>query len=92
VLIGVIRPTESRDLEAAGESLEAIANAFHAQVPEGWQLLHQRVTMPKGSSALTATGRMARWGELQEIQAPDLDALQAAVPEGWQLMSVRRAD
>jgi len=90
VLIGVIRPTETRDLEAAGASLEAIASAFQAQVPEGWQLTHQSVTMPKGSSALTATGRMARWGELREVQAPDLDALHAAVPDGWALMSVRR--
>lgn len=91
MLIGVIRPTESRDLTAEGETLEAIHDAFMAQVPEGWQFTHSSVAMPKGSKALTATGRMARWGETREIEAPDLDALHTAVPDGWSLMSVRRA-
>lgn len=91
MLIGVIRPTETRDLTAEGETLEVVHNAFLAQVPDGWELTHTSVSMPKGSTALTATGRMARWGETREIEAPDLDALHAAVPEGWALMSVRQA-
>jgi len=91
VLTGVIRPTETRDLTAAGASLEEIAAAFAAQVPAGWQLLDTKVSMPKGSTTMTATGRMARWGETREIQAPDMAALRAQVPDGWALISVRRS-
>ncbi|MER7797905.1 hypothetical protein [Microbacterium sp. NPDC096154] len=91
MLIGVIRPTETRELTAEGESLEAIQNALLAQVPDGWQLTHKKVSMPKGSTALTAEARMARWGETRELEAENLDALQAQVPDGWALMSVRPA-
>jgi hypothetical protein len=91
VLIGVIRPTESRELTAEGESLDAVRRALQAQVPDGWQLLHSKVTMPKGSTALTASARMARWAETREIEADDMPGLEAKVPEGWSLISVRRA-
>jgi uncharacterized protein (UPF0548 family) len=87
----VIRPTEVRELTAEGESLSEIAAAFAAQVPAGWQLTQSHVAMPKGTTKMTATGRMARWGETRDIEADDLAALRAQVPDGWQLMSVRRA-
>ncbi|KQZ04933.1 hypothetical protein ASD19_02625 [Microbacterium sp. Root53] len=89
MLIGVIRPTETRELSAEGATLDDVHRALEAQVPEGWQLTHAKVSMPKGSSALTATGRMARWGETREISAADMAALEAQVPEGWSLLAVR---
>lgn len=90
MLIGVIRPAEVRELSAEGATLEDVHRALEAQVPDGWELTHSKVSMPKGSTALTATGRMARWGETREISAPDMSALTAQVPEGWSLLSVRR--
>lgn len=90
MLIGVIRPTESADLTAEGESLEAISRALQAQTPDGWELVQQKVSMPKGSTMLTATGRISRWGELREIQAEDLAGLRPQLEGGWQLLSVRR--
>ncbi|GAA3650605.1 hypothetical protein [Microbacterium marinilacus] len=92
MLIGVIRPTESQDLTAEGDSLAAIGDALRTQVPEGWQLTDSKVTMPKGSTMLTAVGRMARWGETREIQGADVAALEAQVPDGWALLSVRSTD
>ncbi|ABM10460.1 MULTISPECIES: hypothetical protein [Paenarthrobacter] len=36
---GVIRPMETRELEAEGEDYAAAREALLAQVPEGWQVL-----------------------------------------------------
>jgi hypothetical protein len=36
---GVIRPIETRELEAEGENYTAAREALLAQVPEGWQVL-----------------------------------------------------
>lgn len=36
---GIIRPTETRELEAEGESFLAAREALQQQVPEGWQLI-----------------------------------------------------
>ena len=91
MLIGVIRPTETVDLTAEGESLEAIAATLRAQIPEGWELVQQKVSMLKGSTMLAATGRISRWGEVREIQADDIAGIRAQVQDGWQLLSVRSA-
>lgn len=90
MLIGVIRPTESQEMAAEAESLDELQRSLETQVPDGWRLVHKTVTMPKGSTALTATARMARWDETREIRGEDMAALEAQVPEGWQLISVRR--
>ncbi|WIB72620.1 hypothetical protein [Curtobacterium sp. MCBD17_026] len=37
-----IRSTETRELEAEGESYEAARAALDAQVPDGWQLTGYR--------------------------------------------------
>ncbi|MBY0688431.1 hypothetical protein K5S26_07735 [Microbacterium marinilacus] len=87
----MIRPSETRELTAEGASLEEIVGALLAQTPEGWQLTHKKVTMPKGTTKMVAVGRAARWGDVQEIEAADLTALRAAVPDGWQLLNVRNA-
>lgn len=38
-VVGVISPTEKREIRAEGESYEDARDALKAQVPEGWQLL-----------------------------------------------------
>ncbi|WP_345750140.1 hypothetical protein [Microbacterium rhizophilus] len=90
MLIGKIRPQETRELTAEGESLEAIAAGFRAQTPAGWELLQQHAELVKGSTQLAATATIARWGEVQEIEGDDMPALEAKVPAGWRLLSVRR--
>lgn len=89
MLIGMVRPTETRELTAEGDSLETVHRALEAQVPAGWKLTDAKVAMIKGSTALTVAGKMARWGETREIEADDMAALEAKIPEGWRLLSVR---
>jgi hypothetical protein len=36
---GIMRPIETKELEAEGEDYAAARKALEAQVPEGWQLL-----------------------------------------------------
>ena len=36
---GIMRPIETRELEAEGEDYAAAREALEAQVPEGWLLL-----------------------------------------------------
>lgn len=86
----MVRPTETRELTAEGESLEAIAQAFRAQTPDGWELLSSPVTMPKGTTAMKASGVIGLRAEVREIEADDMATLEAKVPDGWQLLSVRR--
>lgn len=38
-VVGVMSPTEKREIRAEGESYEDAREALKAQVPEGWQLL-----------------------------------------------------
>lgn len=37
-VVGVISPTEKREIRAEGEDYEAARDALQAQVPEGWRL------------------------------------------------------
>lgn len=90
MLIGMVRPTETRELTAEGDSLESVHRALEAKVPAGWKLTDAKVAMIKGSTALTVAGKAARWGDVREIEADDMPSLEAKVPDGWQLLSVRR--
>lgn len=89
MLIGAIRPTETVELQAKGDSLEAIAAALQVQIPDGWELVQQKVSMIKGSTMLTAVGRVSRWGEIREVEGDDMAGVRSRVPDGWQLLSVR---
>ncbi|MBD3942800.1 hypothetical protein IF188_13950 [Microbacterium sp. NEAU-LLC] len=88
MLIGRIRPVETRTVEVQGESLAALRAAVDAQLPDGWVVTDVPAAMPKGSQLLTSTASMARRDGIQQIEADDRDALQAKVPEGWQLLGV----
>lgn len=90
MLIGLIRPVETRTIDVEGPSLEALEAAVASQLPDGWQITDIPATMPKGSQLLTSTATIARCDGACEIEADDMAALEAKVPGGWQLLSVRR--
>jgi len=88
MLIGRIRPVETRTFEVQGESLAALRAAVDAQLPDGWVVTDVPASMPKGSQLLTSTAKIARRDGVEQIEADDLPALEAKVPEGWQLLGV----
>ncbi|GAA5203104.1 hypothetical protein [Microbacterium jejuense] len=88
MLIGRIRPVETRTVEVQGESLAALRSAVDAQLPAGWVITDVPAAMPKGSQLLTSTASMARRDGVEQIEADDQAALEAKVPEGWQLLGV----
>jgi hypothetical protein len=88
MLIGRIRPVETRTVDVEGPSLEALSAAVAAQLPAGWVATDIPAAMPKGSQLLTSTATMGRRDGVEQIEADDMAALEAKVPEGWQLLSV----
>ena len=90
MLIGLIRPVETRTIDVEGPSLEALQDAVAAQLPEGWQITDVPAAMPKGSQMLTSTATIARRDRVREIEADDMTALEGKVPDGWRLLSVRK--
>jgi hypothetical protein len=88
MLIGRIRPVETRTVDVEGASLEALSAAVTTQLPAGWVATDIPAAMPKGSQLLTSTASMARRDGVEQIEADDMAALEAKVPEGWQLLSV----
>lgn len=89
MLIGLLRPTETRTVELEGESLADVAGKAAAETPAGWELLSAPVRMRKGSTILDATATIARRDQTREIEADDMTALRAKVPDGAQLVHVR---
>ncbi|GAA5198468.1 hypothetical protein [Microbacterium jejuense] len=89
MLIGTIRPVETRTIEVEGDSLAALQAAVDAQLPDGWVATNVPAAMPKGSQLLTSTATITRMDGTQEIEADDMTALEAKVPDGWKLLSVR---
>ncbi|MDR7184906.1 hypothetical protein J2X85_001940 [Microbacterium trichothecenolyticum] len=88
MLIGRIRPVETRTVDVEGASLEALSAAVRAELAAGWVVTDVPAAMPKGSQLLTSTATMARRDGVEQIEADDMAALQAKVPEGWQLLGV----
>lgn len=88
MLVGRIRPVETRTVDVEGASLEALSAAVAAQLSAGWVVTDVPAAMPKGSQLLTSTATMARRDGVEQIEADDMAALEAKVPEGWQLLSV----
>jgi hypothetical protein len=41
-VVATIRPTETREIEAAGEDYQTARDAAAAQVPAGWQVIAYR--------------------------------------------------
>lgn len=89
MLIGLIRPVETRSFDVQGASLAALRDAVAAELPAGWEITDIPAAMPKGSQLLTSTATIARRDGVEQIEADDLDALHAKVPDGWRLLTVR---
>lgn len=88
MLIGLIRPVETRTREVTGEGIEALRAQLEA--PPGWDLTEMHPTPQKGTTEFRAVGKFARRDGLTEIEADDTDALQAKVPDGYELLSIIR--
>ncbi|MDR6867703.1 hypothetical protein J2Y69_002307 [Microbacterium resistens] len=78
MLIGSIRPIETRIVETTATSLPELMAEIAAQVPPGWEI-----------DSVPAR-RIVRRDGVTEIEAEDMEALRARVPEGHQLLTVRR--
>ncbi|WP_424935495.1 MULTISPECIES: hypothetical protein [Bacteria] len=89
MLIGLIRPVESKTVTVQGHELDEIQELLAAQTPSGWALASAPVSMAKKDTLLTAEGTIVRRDGVQEIEADDMAALEAKVPEGYRLLSVR---
>ncbi len=92
MLIGVIRSTETRNLTITGDDVEELRAQLAAQVPVGWVVTDSPVTKTKQVPSLTMAARLARWGDLAEVEGESVEAVRAAVPDGYQLILVRRVD
>lgn len=89
VLIGTIRPDETRKITVQGEELDEIQDLVAAQTPDGWEITRAPVAMSKKDTVLTCEATIARRNGLQEIEGADLDALRSLTPAGFSLISVR---
>ncbi|GAA3762654.1 hypothetical protein GCM10022240_13970 [Microbacterium kribbense] len=91
MLSGRIRPVDVRELTVQADSIQAAREQAQAQVPAGWVLTDAEATMAKASTTITLHAKIARRDGVEDIEAPDLAALQAKVPAGYQLLSVRES-
>lgn len=89
VLIGTIRPVETRTLTVEAHSLAEAHELLEAQCPPGFELANAPVTMGKGTTLLTAVGTFVRRDGARHIEAADRAALVAQIPDGWALITVR---
>jgi hypothetical protein len=90
MLIGSIRPRETRTADVQGTSLEDVYAQLEKERPEGFALVKAPVRMIKGAPIIETTGTFDRFDSPTDVEAEDLDALIRKIPEGWQLLSVRR--
>ncbi|GAB6855951.1 hypothetical protein [Microbacterium xylanilyticum] len=91
MLIGTIRPDESRTITVQGEELDEIQALVAAQTPAGWEIISAPVAMAKKDTILTAEATIARRDGLQEIEGVDLEDIRTRVPVGFKLIAVRAA-
>ncbi|MFF7681445.1 hypothetical protein ACFZA2_01700 [Microbacterium sp. NPDC007973] len=91
MLIGTIRPVETRTIEVEAHSLAEAHELLEAQCPPGFELANTPVTMGKGTTLLTAVGTFIRRDGARDIEAADRAALDAQVPDGWALITIRSA-
>lgn len=89
MLIGTIRPTETRTVEVTGESLDDIQVKLEALRPEGFDLVKSTAHPVKGTMLLSSVGTFARRDGAREIEADDRAALYAKVPDGYELLTIR---
>lgn len=89
MIIGSIRPVETRTVTVEAHSLAEAHELLEQQRPTGFDLANVPVQMGKGTTLLTAVDTYVRRDGGREIEAADRAALDAQVPDGWALMFVR---
>lgn len=89
MLIGSIRPVETRTATVEAHSLAEAHALLEQQCPPGFDLANVPVHMGKGTTLLTAVGTYVRRDGGREIEAADRAPLDAQVPDGWALVSMR---
>lgn len=90
MLIGTIRPIETRTVEVTGPGLPEIQEQLTDLVPEGIELANAPAEMTRSEAAIKTTATFQRVDRIREIEADDMTTLEAKVPDAWQLLSVRR--
>ncbi|UYO97166.1 hypothetical protein OED01_00090 [Microbacterium sp. M28] len=90
MLIGLMRPVETRSVAVEAADLAGVQTQLAAQRPDGFDLVSAPVEMIKGAAILQAVGTFARRDQVTRVEAEDMAALEAKVPEGWQLLNVLR--
>lgn len=78
MLIGRVRPVETRILEVEGTHDEVV-QALHAAAVDGWEV-----------DSIT-TRRLVRYGQTSTVEADDIAGVRAKVAAGRQLLSVTQA-
>lgn len=89
MLIGSIRPHETRNLTVTGPTRADLLRQVQEQLPVGWDIAKVPPVLNRDGT-FTADAMIVRRDDVREIEADDMAALTAKVPEGWQLLSVRR--
>lgn len=89
MLIGLMRPRQTRTFDVEAADLAGVQTQLAAQRPDGFDLVSAPVKMIKGAAVLKATGTFHSRDRIEQIEAEDMDALHAKVPDGWQLLNVR---
>ncbi|WP_144834131.1 hypothetical protein [Microbacterium sp. BH-3-3-3] len=89
MLIGSIRPVETRTATVEAHSLAEAHELLEQQCPPGFDLANVPVQMGKGTTLLTAVGTYVRRDGGREIEAADRPGLDAQIPDGWELVSIR---
>ena len=89
MLIGTMRPTDTRTVEVEGNSLADIQENLEALRPGGFDLVKSTAHPVKGTMLLSSVGTFGRRDGAREVEADDRATLDAKVPGGYQLLTVR---
>ncbi|MFL1999510.1 hypothetical protein [Microbacterium sp. A1-JK] len=89
MLIGTIRPVETRTFDVEGKSLDDIQEKLEALRPEGFDLVKSTAHPVKGTMLLSSVGTFARRDGAREIEADNRATLDAKVPDGYELLTLR---
>lgn len=90
MLIGLIRPIETRSVTLEGVDIAEVRGQLLEQAPDGWEIVSAKPTMKTGEAMRSVEGVFERRDGTREIEADDMVTLESKVPDGWALLSVRR--
>lgn len=90
MLIGRIRPVETRTLTLHGDTAAEIREQAERAAPDGWEVAVVPIAPSRGPGRVSSVVTIVRRDGVRDIEAADHAALERLVPAGWQLLSVRR--